>query len=775
MIVLTLAFVAGILLLQLMPVLPPWYGYLLVPAGLVCLRWRPARLPAMLVVGFFWAAFRAQLAAMPSLAPELEGRTLLVEGRVADLPRHLSETDCRFPFAIERLRDGDDWQEFRATVRLAWYRAPAVPAAGERWRLAVRLKRPHGYANPGGFDYERWLFQQRIHATGYVREDSRNQLLPGSTLDPVSTLRATIARQLDLRQPSGAGPGLVRALTIGDRSAITAAQWDTLRATGTGHLMAISGLHISLVGGLVFLLARRTWAHAGRLAELVPAVRAAAVPALVAAFGYALLAGFGVPARRALVMLAIALLAVLSGRQVRPAPVLCSAAVAVLLLDPLAVLAPGWWLSFWAVTLIVYATANRHGPESRWQRWTQVHVLLALGLSPLLLFLFRQASLVAPLANVVAVPWTGLVVVPLALAGSLLVPVIPGVGEPLLGAAAWLLDLLWPYLEWLGNLDVAVLQRPAPPLWMLVPALGGVLLLCAPRGVPGRLPGMLLLLPVLLARPAVPETGAARATLLDVGQGLAVVVRTHRHTLVYDTGPAFGPSFDTGAAVVVPFLRQQGIGRVDRLVISHTDNDHRGGAESLLREIPVARLTSGVPDAFRNRPADACRRGDRWVWDGVEFAILYPGPGSRPAGNNASCVIRITSAGGQRLLLTGDIEATAERALLDDPAVDVRAEVMTVPHHGSLTSSTPAFVRAVAPEVALIPAGYRNRYGFPQERVTGRYRAIGARLFDSAHHGAIRVRLPAAAGAVEVSAWRCRERRYWRPAACAEEAVWQSP
>lgn len=768
MIAITLAFVAGVLLLQLMPVLPPWYGYALVPLCLGCLRWRSAWLPAALVFGFFWAAGRAELALMPALDPALEGQTVLIEGRVVDIPRRISDRDYRLLFAVERMNAGAGWQDYPATVRLGWYRTETVPASGDRWQLAVRLKQPHGYANPGGFDYERWLFQQRIRATGYVRKDTRNKLLGHGQSGVVGNLRAAIAAHFSSIRPASPGLGLVRALTIGDRNAITPAQWEILRATGTSHLMAISGLHISLVSGLVFLLMRIAWARCGQLAEYIPAARAAAVLALAAGLFYALLAGFGIPTRRALIMLCVAMLALLAGRYVRPAHALCVAVIAVLVLDPLSVLAPGWWLSFWAVALLVYTTTGRHGQEGKWRRWTRAHLVLAVGLLPLLLVMFQQASLVAPLANVVAVPWTGLLIVPLALVGGILVPLSPWASEQVLGLAAWLTDILWPWLGFLGSHDVSMLQQHAPLAWTLVPAAAGILLLYAPRGTPGRWVGAVLLLPLVAVRPAAPAAGEVRATLLDVGQGLSVVVRTRHHALVYDTGPSYSPTFDTGQAVVVPFLRSQGIERIDRLVISHGDNDHIGGVQSLLKAIPVDRLTAGVPEAIEDREASACRRGDRWLWDGVEFAVLYPGSGSRRSGNNASCVIRITSAGGQRLLLTGDIEAVAERALLEDPGAMLPAEVVTVPHHGSMTSSTPAFVRAVAPDYALFPVGYRNRYRFPRAQVVERYRAAGARLFDTARHGSISVQLPAVAGDVVTSGWRCRQRRYWRTRACAE-------
>jgi len=311
-----------------------------------------------------------------------------------------------------------------------------------------------------------------------------------------------------------------------------------------------------------------------------------------------------------------------------------------------------------------------------------------------------------------------------------------------------------------------VLQLHAPLAWTLVPATAGVLLLFAPRGIPGRWVGAVFLLRLVMVRPVAPAVGEAWLTMLDVGQGLAAVVRTRQHTLVYDTGPSYSPTFDTGQVVVAPFLRSQGIERIDTLVISHGDNDHIGGARSLLGAFPVGRVIAGEPAALEYRPAGPCQRGDRWLWDGVEFAVLYPGPGPRPAGNNASCVLRVTSAGGSRLLLTGDIEMVAERELLKAADKPLAAAIMTVPHHGSLTSSSEAFVQAIGPDYALFPVGYRNRYRFPRAPVVDRYRAIGAQLFDSARDGAISVNLPATPGDVTVAGWRCQKRRYWRARAC---------
>ncbi|MGD2055185.1 MAG: DNA internalization-related competence protein ComEC/Rec2 [Gammaproteobacteria bacterium] len=762
MIAATLALLTGVLLLQCLPALPPGYCYIAIPVAVYFLRRPAARLPALLLLGFFWAAFRAEMALWPVLDPQLEGRTVLVQGSIAGLVTQVSSSDLRFPFRVERIRAGGSWRDFNARVRLSWYRSRQQPASGQRWQLAVRMKRPHGYANPGGFDYERWLFQQRIRATGYVRKDSRNRRLGGSGLPWGAGIRQRLADHFSELNPDTTGLALVRALTIGDRSAVSPAQWEVLRATGTSHLMAISGLHVSLVAGLVFWLVKWLWSHTATLAERVPASKAAALAALLSALGYGLLAGMGIPTRRALIMLAVAMLAVVAGRRSRPGHVLCLAVIAVLVIDPLAVLSAGWWLSFWAVTLIVYTTCGRHGRQAVWHRVTRVHMVLAVSLLPLSLTLFQQASLVAPLANVIAVPWVGLFVVPVSLAATLLLSLSETAGNLLLNLAAWLIAVLWPLLESLGELDGALLQQHRPLTWTLIPALAGILLLFAPRGIPGRWTGALLLLPMLTVRPPGPDAGEAWVTLLDVGQGLATVVRTGNHVLVYDAGPRYSPGFDTGSRVVVPFLYSQGIARIDKLIVSHGDNDHIGGVPSLLREFTVSEVLTGVTADLHLGATSRCERGNRWEWDGVEFSVLHPQPGRQRQGNNASCVIRVRSRGGQRILLTGDIEAGPERRLLLDSREQLRAEVLTVPHHGSLTSSTAEFVDAVHPDFALFPVGYGNRYRFPRDTVVARYRALGSLLYDTARHGALTVRLSADGRDIEIVPYRCAKPRYWR-------------
>jgi competence protein ComEC len=760
------AFLAGVLVLQCLPELPPWYCYAGVFAALFALCWRLARLPAIFLIGFFWAAYHAQTTLDAVLDTRLEGRTVLVEGVVADLPRSLSDRSIRFLFQAERRGAVDGWETFARQLRLGWYQTRELPALGERWQLAVRLKRPHGNANPGGFDYERWLFQQGISATGYVREDTHNRRLEGRSRSFIDGLRNSVAAYFNSREPAPPGLAFVRALTIGDAGAIGPAQWDVLRSTGTTHLMVISGTHISLVAGLVFWLTRGVWSRLGSWPETVPAVRVAAVVALFSATFYACLTGLGIPSRRALIMLSVGMTALLAGRWSRPGHVLALAVIATLIIDPLAVLATGWWLSFWAVAVIFYITSGHFGARGLWHKVARVHIVLALGMLPLLLMFYQQASLIAPLANVIAVPWVSLLVVPTALVGTLLLFISTTAGGLLLNLAAWLMDALWPCLNWLGGLDFALLNHHQPLTWTLLPAVAGLFLLFAPRGFPGKWLGLVMLLPMLAARPPGPANGEVWVTVLDVGQGLSTVIRTHDHTLVYDAGPSYSPGFDTGRTVVVPYLRSQGVGRIDELFVSHGDNDHSGGVPSLLKGYPVVDVEAGIPELLTMRRAWQCHRGERWRWDGVDFSVLHPDARSFHKGNSASCVIRIEAGGGRRVLLTGDIEAESERVLLQEVHDRLPVDVLVVPHHGSLTSSSPAFVKAVSPDYALFSTGYRNRFRFPRKPVVDRYLKAGSALLDTAAQGAITVRLRSRGLPLEAEAFRCSHRHYWRALSC---------
>ncbi len=755
-----LAFLAGICLLFSGHRLPDIASLLAVAftAG-VCLCLPRLRLAAFLLTGFIWAGWHAQQLSALQLPVELEGRDLLVRGQVTGLPERLTGDRVRLRLHIDSYRTDADWQALMLPVRLNWYRGAPAIQPGERWQLRVRLKAAHGLVNPGGFDYQRWLFAHRLRATGYVRKSVDNKrLLPGPVTGS-QQLRYRLSHYLQARDLPASRRALLRALAIGDRGGMSRPQWDLLQQTGTSHLLAISGLHVGLVAGLVFWGVAQLWSRLGG-ARLWPAPRAAALAALFAALVYALLAGFEVPAQRALIMVWVWMLSILLGVQGRPWQVWALALWLVLLHEPLSVLTAGFWLSFSAVALILYLGRGRYGRNGRLRSVPAMQLGLTVGLTPVLWTWFQQASLVAPLANLVAIPWVGFVIVPLLLAGLVLLPVSSVVTDGLLSVAAAALEVLWRFLQWLDPGDSQALWH-APPLSLPALALctAGLLLILLPRGTGIRGLALIMLLPVLTAEPRRPAPGELWMMLLDVGQGLAVVVETRRHVLVYDTGPAFPGGFDTGKSVLIPFLQRRGYRQLDRLVISHSDNDHSGGGHSLSRRYPAGQVDAGEPQLIRWAKATNCHAQPPWQWDGIRFRYL-PTP-AMAGGNNASCVLKITTPGGRGVLLPGDIERSVETALLTAPAGALAADVLVAPHHGSRSSSTPAFIHAVRPDWVLFATGYRNRFGFPRPDIVARYRAAGVRYMDSATAGAIEVCIGDRQG-VRVSGWRQRRKRVWR-------------
>ena len=715
----------------------------------------------MFVFGAFWLTFRAGLILADALDPSLEGEDLQVIGVVADIPSG-TERGVRFRFDTRQALANDRPVSVPATIELSYYGFDWRPRAGERWRLLVRLKRPHGFQNPGGFDYEGYLFQHRIRATGYVRAEQTPVLLSAETNGlyyRLAHLRQATGEAITERLAGNPFTGVITALANGDQRAIPDEQWEVLRRTGTAHLVAISGLHVGLVAGLVFFIVRRLWSLPGNTVLWLPAPRAGALAALLAGVIYAALAGFSLPTQRALIMLAMALTGILTGRQVAASRLLAAALLVVLLFDPLAVMAGGFWLSFLAVAAILYVAVGRSTPPSwrgRWLAWTRTQWAVTLGLSPVLLLLFQQASLSAPLANFIAIPVATVLVVPATLLGVLSLSFSPATLAPFfLHSAAWVLEWLWLVLEPLASLPQGVWSQYRPGPWSLAAAAVGILLLLAPRGWPGRWFGVVWFLPLFYSHPPAPAPGEIWFTLLDVGQGLAAVVRTHNHTLVYDTGPSFSRRFDTGRAVVVPYLRETGVHRPDILLISHGDNDHIGGARSLIQDLPPAGILSSVP--ARLPGAQPCVAPHNWEWDGVRFSLIHPVETGR-AHNNSSCVLHVSSAHGS-LLLSGDIERGAEAELIERLGDGLRARVLVAPHHGSKTSSTADFLQLVRPEIALFPVGYRNRYRHPHPEVLARYRQVAQHLLTSASQGAISVRFTREG--MTLSSYRDQHRRYW--------------
>jgi competence protein ComEC len=784
-----IGFALGVCLLQQQPQLPPLVWALSLLPVLVLCAWLTLRaangyaaaIAAALLaavtfttLGFFYAAAWAHWRLADRLAPQWEGVDLRVTGVVAGLPQAF-ERGVRFDFEAEQVEPAE--ARLPRRIALAWYDGGtreefqdiAPIRAGERWRFSVRLRRPHGSANPQGFDYESWLLQRAIGATGYVRPGGTARL---DDLVPRPAYLIERAREI-LRErhwdtlPGYPYAGILTALAMGDQNAIDARQWQLFARTGVSHLMSISGLHVTMVASLFALLVHWLWRRSAALMLALPARKASALAGFLAALGYCLIAGFAVPAQRTLYMVGVVALALWANRTGSVSRVLCLALLLVLLLDPWAVLAPGFWLSFGAVAVILYVATGRLSagqalaPGHSLVQWGRIQWAITLALAPLLLVWFQQVSLVSPLANAVAIPLVSLVVTPLALAGSVLpFDFLLELAHAVMAGQMWL-------LEWCDRLPLAVWQQHAPAGWTVALALGGCAWLLLPRGVPARWLGLLLMLPMFALTPAAPGAGAAWITVLDVGQGLAVFVQTGRHTLLYDTGPAYSPDADSGTRVILPYLRASGIARLDALVLTHDDNDHAGGAASVLSGLPVGVLYSSLPashPALLVAPAYRlpCTAGQGWDWDGVRFDLLHPTADSYAIdaikSNDRSCVLKISSAHGT-VLLTGDIETRSEEELLERARDELRADVLVVPHHSSRTSSTQEFIAAVAPRWAVLPVGYRNRFGHPKEEVVERYRASGAQLLRTDSAGAVLVRLESEE--ISVEPYRGLRRRYW--------------
>lgn len=764
-----LAFAAGVLGLQMQPELPAW-APLAVGALILCvprLRWSnwPVRLMVMvgcLAIGVAWASWRAEIRLADQLGADWEGRDVEVIGVIAGLPQDFSN-GTRFEFDVKtRLTVAAAIPEH---IMLSWYqgrrdgeqfeRLPVRP--GEMWRFTVRLKRPHGNANPGGFDYEAWLLERDIRATGYIRQNPPQRIAemvwrPDYTIERLRfAIRASFARIL----PEEIYPwaDVLVALTIGDQKAIQGELWTTFNRTGTTHLMSISGLHVTMVAALFGWLVSFGWRRVPTLALRLPAQKAGLLAACFGALAYSLLAGFAVPAQRTLYMLLVAAAALLSGRIIAPSRVLALALLTVLLIDPWAVLAAGFWLSFGAVAALLYIGAASVGERQGWagriRAWGVVQWAATLASLPILLMVFQQFSLVSPLANAVAIPVISFIVTPLALLGA----VLPW--WPILALAHQVMAWLMVFLDWCATWPVWL--APAPPLWAGMVAGIGVAVCLLPRGVPGRGLGAVLLFPALFWPIQKPPEGDAWIDILDVGQGLASVVRTREHTLIYDPGPLYSAESDAGQRVVVPYLRALGISHVDMLMVTHSDTDHSGGTSSVQAALAVDEVRSSVAGLAGQR----CIAGQRWMWDGVAFEVMHPsadGYAVDAKPNHVSCVLMV-EAGGRRMLLTSDIEAPDEAALLQRYPGGLKADVLLMPHHGSKTSSTLPFLQAVNAPVTVIPVGYRSRFGHPKAEVLTRYEAMGAKIWRTDLDGAASVVL--GANGVGVSGWRHERRRYW--------------
>lgn len=737
--------------------------YVLLVASILMLADRRIRAAGSGLLGFALFMLAGQNVIDGRLDPLFEGDSLLTRVRVVDFP---VATPTSLVFTVEPVDD----RRLPQRARIGWYGPPGPqPVIGDVWQLELRLKRPRGYSNPGVFDREALLFRQQVHATGYVVNGKRNRRLGDGELSGVDRLRLEFAERAGSAAPSESVAGVLAAIGVGARHGITDQQWRRYARTGTSHLMAISGLHVGLAAACASVLAM-TLLGIARL----PAnnYRLGLVAGLAAAACYVAVSGWGVPARRAALMLAIGVAAISRRRELSVAPVLAIAAAIVFIRDPLAAMTPGFHLSFAAVALLAWFACrlrSRRGPVPWWRRMRdgavalfRIQVFLFVGLSPLTALIFQRLAPLSIPVNLLGLPLFSFITVPATLFGMLFGVVSEAAAHHALRIAAYSIDRL-EYLiaaaDQLSFADISVAEARGLAVFALLMPAAWVAL---PRRWPCRHLAIIGFPALLLQAPNAPPHGCLDAHLLDVGQGLAAVIQTPSSTGLYDTGVAFRGGGSMAEHVVLPFLRSQAVRELDWIVVSHADIDHSGGIEPTLDYSPRSRVLLGEPLSVHVPRARRCRDGQQWQADGVSFSVLHPPPGSVEAGNNASCVI-LVEVGAHALLLTGDIEAAAERTLLRGGALR-RVDAVVVPHHGSLTSSSGPFAAMLAPDVAVVPAGFRNRWGFPKQVVADRWRRAGARVLVTGESGAVSLRVCAQGGIRSVRADRDRKRRFWREA-----------
>lgn len=755
-------------------------------------------------LGFGQAGWRASDFASQAMQGALEGRDIRITGVVAAMPQR-DESGLRFRFDVESaqlLNEGPTQGKptpvaLPPRIALAWYRslprlseeAALVPfaelqagnesiKAGERWQMVARLKAPHGNMNPHGFDYELWLWEQGIGATGYVRATPREAArgdgptkIGNTWQHPLEAARQSVRDAVFKRVSNPQLAGVIAALAVGDQAAIDRADWDIYRATGVAHLMSISGLHITMFAWGAALLIGRVWRRSMRLTTRLPAQHAALIGGVLLAATYALFAGWGVPAQRTVWMLCAAAVLKLSGKR-WPWPLVWLSALALIVaIDPWALLSAGFWLSFVAVGVLFATDAGRINDQptnallsqnapSAWQAFLRraknmlrEQWVITLALAPLSLLLFNQVSLIGLVANALAIPWVTLVVTPLAMAGA--------AAPPLWDVAAWAVQALGIVLAWFAQFPYATFSIASGASYMPAIALFGAVLLVLRLPWPLRCSGAVMILPLLMYAPPRPAAGEFSLLAADIGQGNALLVQTANHSLLYDAGPRFSRESDAGQRTLVPLLRALGE-KLDVLMVSHRDADHIGGAAAVLKMQPQAKLISSIENEHelqQLRPAQRCIAGQKWQWDGVDFEVLHPqlsdyDTAQKP--NAMSCVLRISN-GRQTALLVGDLEAAQEQRLVFEKA-PLKADLLLVPHHGSKTSSTPEFLDAVRPSIAIVQAGYRNRFQHPVPEVMARYQERSIRIIASPQCGAARWQSDQA---LQINCQRETDRRYW--------------
>lgn len=718
--VFTLFFLAGISISLFLSHLPNIYwaiGILLVGSALLFfLKNRKYYFIQLIIIaslGFAWLTLHADQLLAVKLPLNLANQSLVITGTINSIPE-IKTNYSTFIIAVHTIQPANIKYSDPLLVRVAWEFAPKLHV-GDLWQLNVKLKPPRGFWNVGGYDYQQWLFEQRVRATGYVIANSNNLLLANADIIySVDVYRQHLAEHINSQLQNYPLAGLVAALAVGVRNNVTEQQWLVLRNTGTNHLFAIAGLHIGIVTAIVFFLVNFLWRYIGKVTLYFPAQQSAAIAALCAAILYSALAGFALPTQRAIVMVTVFLFSVLLRKNLAAWSALSLALLVILITEPLAILSDSFWLSFGAVGLIIYGVSGRLYQTGLWWHWGRAQWVMTIGLIPLGLLFFQQTALAGLLANIIAVPWVGFIVLPLVLLGDIFWLFAPRLSEFCWLFAEYALQAIWPILNHLAALDTLQWYGSITNKWVLLTALIGVILFLLPNGIALRSVGIFWLLPLFFWKPSGPMLGEVWFTLLDAGEGLAAIVRTQNHVLVFNLDNA-----------IVPYLKAYDVSTIDTLILDKDEDTVN--IENILTGVVVRQCLTNT--SF----------GQHWQWDNVNFQVLYPMQANTPS-ISFSKVLRIET-GAQSILLTGDIDNEAETELLTYATKSLASNILIAPHHGSNNSSSAELIAAIHPNFVLFSAGYLNRYGFPDAQVIARYQTSDAQIFSTADVGMITFKL----------------------------------
>ena len=753
-------FLIGVLIFQTFSTLPSLIWLLALPIIVAIMVYFPrARSICMVLLGLFWAFIAANQLLLPKLDASLEGQDIELIGDIQELT-HNHPGYTKFILNVHSANWQNQSVEIPRKLVLSWYSNWQVLKRNQYCELTVRLKRHWRYANSGSTDIEKSMFLNAVGARGYVRAGHCEAEIEVSNVN--TSLRSYLIQKYESIEHQFRNKEMMLALTFGERGQLSDQQWNNLRETGTVHLVAISGLHLSIISAFVFMCMNYLLKHSVFICDRFPACKIAALSAIIMAVLYAYLADFTLPTQRALVMVSVALMAVYFGIPIASHVVFAVALFAILIMDPHAVLTASFWMSFTAVFFILLINKYSAPEESNLSKTLKVQVYLGLALLPISFWVFQTGSIIAPLVNLLAVPYVSLLVLPFLLLAQLLFFLNIAWAENLLQLSDYLFDGLWWLIAFFAELPLSALEFQPSFLGVLAFELGLILWIIG-RYFPMRILALPMFLAIALHNVYKMSSDEMQLTVLDVGQGLSLILKTQHHSFIYDTGPSYASGFNTGDMVVLPYLKNKNIHRIDKLIVSHSDNDHAGSVNTILKGIEVSELVVGEKIELEQDvqiSTRLCVQGDEWQWDGVVFKVLHPPRNWHSNDNNHSCVIHVMHRAGS-VLITGDIEAIVEKQLVEQYGDNLRSDVLIAPHHGSKSSSSRRFLARVRPQMAIFSVGYRNRYGFPHANIVSRYEEIDSEHMTTASEGAILIQFDAQDGIRKEPGFRHRTQRYW--------------